>query len=88
MSRLQNRLPRQQRRSRRRPHWDDVTLVDPLGLEVGYRLISLVDSAQNGELLGRIKSIRKKFAQDIGFLVPVVHIRDNLEIKRTRMWSG
>ena len=61
--------------------WDDVTLVDPLGLEVGYRLISLVDSAQNGELLGRIKSIRKKFAQDIGFLVPVVHIRDNLEIK-------
>jgi len=62
-------------------NWDDVTLVDPLGLEVGYRLISLVDSAQNGELLGRIKSIRKKFAQDIGFLVPVVHIRDNLEIK-------
>ena len=61
--------------------WDDVALVDPLGLEVGYRLISLVDSAQNGELLGRIKSIRKKFAQDIGFLVPVVHIRDNLEIR-------
>ena len=61
--------------------WDDVALVDPLGLEVGYRLISLVDMAQNGELLGRIKSIRKKFAQDIGFLVPVVHIRDNLEIK-------
>ncbi len=61
--------------------WDDVALVDPLGLEVGYRLISLVDKAQNGELLGRIKSIRKMFAQDIGFLVPVVHIRDNLEIK-------
>jgi flagellar biosynthesis protein FlhA len=61
--------------------WDDVALVDPLGLEVGYRLISLVDRAQSGELLGRIKSIRKKFAQDIGFLVPVVHIRDNLEIK-------
>ena len=61
--------------------WDDVALVDPLGLEVGYRLISLVDMAQNGELLGRIKSIRKKFAQDIGFLAPVVHIRDNLEIK-------
>ncbi len=61
--------------------WEDVTLVDPLGLEVGYRLISLVDNAQNGELLGRIKSIRKKFAQDIGFLAPVVHIRDNLEIK-------
>ena len=61
--------------------WDDVTLVDPLGLEVGYRLISLVDSQQSGELLGRIKGIRKKFAQDIGFLPPVVHIRDNLEIK-------
>jgi len=61
--------------------WDDVALVDPLGLEVGYRLISLVDQAQSGELLGRIKSIRKKFAQEIGFLVPVVHIRDNLEIK-------
>jgi flagellar biosynthesis protein FlhA len=61
--------------------WDDVSLVDPLGLEVGYRLISLVDRAQNGELLGRIKGIRKKFAQDIGFLAPVVHIRDNLEIK-------
>jgi flagellar biosynthesis protein FlhA len=61
--------------------WDDVALVDPLGLEVGYRLISLVDQSQNGELLGRIKSIRKKFAQDVGFLVPVVHIRDNLEIK-------
>ncbi len=61
--------------------WDDVALVDPLGLEVGYRLISLVDRSQDGELLGRIKSIRKKFAQDIGFLVPVVHIRDNLELK-------
>ncbi|WP_019448868.1 flagellar biosynthesis protein FlhA [Cupriavidus sp. BIS7] len=63
--------------------WEDVTMVDPLGMEVGYRLISLVDRAQNGELLGRIKSIRKKIAQDIGFLVPVVHIRDNLELKPT-----
>ncbi|MBY4898441.1 flagellar biosynthesis protein FlhA [Cupriavidus sp. AU9028] len=61
--------------------WDDVTLVDPLGMEVGYRLIPLVDRAQDGELLGRIKSIRKKVAQEIGFLVPVVHIRDNLELK-------
>ena len=61
--------------------WDDVALVDPLGLEVGYRLIPLVDRSQNGELLGRIKSIRKKIAQEVGFLVPVVHIRDNLEIK-------
>jgi flagellar biosynthesis protein FlhA len=61
--------------------WDDVALVDPLGMEVGYRLIPLVDQSQQGELLGRIKSIRKKIAQELGFLVPVVHIRDNLEIK-------
>lgn len=61
--------------------WDDVVLVDPLGLEVGYRLISLVDHAQSGELLHRIRSLRKKFAQDVGFLPPVVHIRDNLELK-------
>lgn len=61
--------------------WDDISLVDPLGMEVGYRLIPLVDQSQQGELLGRIKSIRKKIAQEIGFLVPVVHIRDNLEIK-------
>lgn len=63
--------------------WDDIALIDPLGLEVGFRLISLVDRAQNGELLGRIKGIRKKFAQDIGFLAPVVHIRDNLQIGPT-----
>ena len=61
--------------------WDDVALVDPLGLEVGYRLISLVDHSQNGELLHRIRSLRKKFAQDVGFLPPVVHIRDNLELR-------
>jgi len=60
--------------------WDDVRLVDTLGLEVGHRLIPLVDQRQQGELLGRIKSVRKKFAQDVGFLPPVVHIRDNLEL--------
>ncbi|QJQ96573.1 MULTISPECIES: flagellar biosynthesis protein FlhA [Halomonadaceae] len=60
--------------------WDDVQLVDTLGLEVGHRLIALVDHRQQGELLGRIKSVRKKFAQDVGFLPPVVHIRDNLEL--------
>ncbi|MBW7984753.1 flagellar biosynthesis protein FlhA [Enterobacillus tribolii] len=60
--------------------WEDVQLEDPLGLEVGYRLIPLVDFQQNGELLGRIRSIRKKFAQSMGFLPPVVHIRDNLEM--------
>jgi flagellar biosynthesis protein FlhA len=61
--------------------WDDVVPVDTLGLEVGYRLIPLVDQAQDGELLKRIKAIRKKFAQEIGFLPPPVHIRDNLELK-------
>ena len=60
--------------------WDDVQLVDTLGMEVGHRLIPMVDQRQQGELLGRIKSVRKKFAQDIGFLPPVVHIRDNLEL--------
>jgi flagellar biosynthesis protein FlhA len=61
--------------------WDDVSAVDVLGLEVGYRLIPLVDRTQDGELLRRIRGIRKKFAQELGFLVPAVHIRDNLELK-------
>jgi flagellar biosynthesis protein FlhA len=61
--------------------WEDVALIDPLGLEVGYRLIPLVDRNADGELLKRIKGIRKKFAQEIGFLPPPVHIRDNLELK-------
>jgi len=61
--------------------WEDVQMVDVLGLEVGYRLIPLVDRGADGELLKRIKAIRKKFAQDIGFLPPAVHIRDNLDLK-------
>ena len=61
--------------------WDDVAPVDVLGLEVGYRLIPLVDRGQDGDLLRRIRGIRKKFAQDTGFLVPAVHIRDNLELR-------
>ncbi|GAC1425934.1 MAG: flagellar biosynthesis protein FlhA [Burkholderiaceae bacterium] len=61
----------------------DVIPVDTLGLEVGYRLIPLVDKNQGGELLRRIKGIRKKFAQEVGFLAPPVHIRDNLELKPT-----
>ena len=61
--------------------WQDIVPVDTLGLEVGYRLIPLVDKAQSGELLRRIKGIRKKFAQEVGFLSPPVHIRDNLELK-------
>ncbi|MDE2398756.1 MAG: flagellar biosynthesis protein FlhA, partial [Burkholderiales bacterium] len=61
--------------------WDDLAPVDTLGLEVGYRLIVLVDKARQGDLLTRIKGVRKKFAQDVGFLPPPVHIRDNLELK-------
>ena len=61
--------------------WDDLQPVDTLGLEVGYRLIALVDKARQGDLLGRIKGVRKKFAQEVGFLPPSVHIRDNLELK-------
>ncbi|MDE2365427.1 MAG: flagellar biosynthesis protein FlhA [Betaproteobacteria bacterium] len=61
--------------------WDDVVPVDVLGLEVGYRLIPLVDKVQDGELLRRIKGVRKKFAQEIGYLPPPVHIRDNLDLR-------
>lgn len=60
--------------------WQDVTPVDAIGLEVGYRLIPLVDKTQGGELLARIKGIRKKLSQELGFLVPSVHIRDNLDL--------
>ena len=61
--------------------WEDLTPVDTLGLEVGLRLIALVDKTRQGDLLGRIKGVRKKFAQDVGFLPPPVHIRDNLELR-------
>ncbi|MBK0094803.1 flagellar biosynthesis protein FlhA [Erwinia sp. S63] len=64
--------------------WKDVQLEDSLGLEVGYRLIPMVDHLQNGELLGRIRSIRKKVAQEVGFLPPVVHIRDNMDLPPAR----
>src|ERR1700677_1494811 len=60
--------------------WDDVEPVDAVGLEVGYRLIPLVDRAQGGELMGRIKGVRKKLSEELGFLVQPVHIRDNLEL--------
>ncbi len=61
--------------------WDDVNPVDVIGLEVGYRLIPMVDSAQGGALLSRIKGVRKKISQELGFLIPTVHIRDNLDLK-------
>ncbi len=61
--------------------WNDVAPVDVLGLEVGYRLIPMVDKSQDGELLKRIRGLRKKFAQEVGFLAAPVHIRDNLELR-------
>ncbi len=61
--------------------WDDVQPVDTIGLEVGYRLIPLVDKTQGGELLSRIKGVRKKLSQELGFLIPAVHIRDNLDLE-------
>lgn len=63
--------------------WADVQHEDELGLEVGYRLIPIVDSDQKGQLLTRIRGIRKKFAQEMGFLPPAVHIRDNLDLAST-----
>lgn len=61
--------------------WDDLQPVDPLGLELGYRLITLVDKDRQGDLLSRIKGVRKKFAQEMGFLPPSVHVKDNLDLK-------
>jgi len=61
--------------------WSDVVPIDALGLEVGYRLVPLVNREEEGELLARIRGLRKKFAAEMGFLVPAVHIRDNLELR-------
>jgi len=63
--------------------WDDVVPLDAIGLEVGYRLIPLVDRNQNGQLLNRLRGVRKKLSQELGFLVPAVHIRDNLDLDAT-----
>ena len=61
--------------------WDDLQPVDQLGLELGYRLIALVDKGRQGDLLTRIKGVRRKFAQEVGFLPPPVHVRDNLDLR-------
>jgi flagellar biosynthesis protein FlhA len=61
--------------------WEDVAPVDIIGLEVGYRLIPMVDRAQGGQLLNRLKGVRKKLSHELGFLIPAVHIRDNLDLK-------
>jgi flagellar biosynthesis protein FlhA len=60
--------------------WDDVQAVDLIGLEVGYRLVPLVDKKQSGDLLARVRGVRRKLSQDLGFLIPAVHIRDNLDL--------
>ncbi len=73
-------LPQEEESEKRELDWDDVMPVDMIGLEVGYRLIPMVDKMQGGQLLSRIKGVRKKLSQDLGFLVPSVHIRDNLDL--------
>jgi flagellar biosynthesis protein FlhA len=60
--------------------WEDVRPVDLIGLELGYRLVSLIDKRQSGDLLGRVRGVRRKLSQELGFLIPAVHIRDNLDL--------
>ncbi|KJU78331.1 flagellar biosynthesis protein FlhA [Ectopseudomonas oleovorans] len=80
VQRQQELLPAQKAQEVKELGWDDVTPVDMVGLEVGYRLIPLVDRNQGGQLLARIKGVRKKLSQEMGFLMPSVHIRDNLDL--------
>ncbi|WP_339845911.1 flagellar biosynthesis protein FlhA [uncultured Halopseudomonas sp.] len=80
VQRQESEVPALARPETRELGWDDVTPVDMVGLEVGYRLIPLVDRNQGGQLLARIKGVRKKLSQDMGFLMPSVHIRDNLDL--------
>ncbi|VXC91132.1 putative flagellar export pore protein [Pseudomonas sp. 9AZ] len=81
VQRQQEMLPAQKAQEVKELGWDDVTPVDMVGLEVGYRLIPLVDRNQGGQLLARIKGVRKKLSQEMGFLMPSVHIRDNLDLQ-------
>jgi flagellar biosynthesis protein FlhA len=78
-----SRPEQEQPREQRELSWDDLSPVDPIGLEIGYRLIPLVDAKQGGQLMSRIKGIRKKISQELGFLIPAVHIRDNLDLSPT-----
>lgn len=80
VQRQQELLPAQKAQEVKELGWDDVNPVDMVGLEVGYRLIPLVDRNQGGQLLARIKGVRKKLSQELGFLMPSVHIRDNLDL--------
>jgi flagellar biosynthesis protein FlhA len=76
-------VPQQAKQELKELGWDDVMPVDMIGLEVGYRLIPLVDKNQGGQLMSRIKGVRKKLSQELGFLIPSVHIRDNLDLSPT-----
>lgn len=80
VQRQQELIPAQKAQEVKELGWDDVIPVDMVGLEVGYRLIPLVDRNQGGQLLARIKGVRKKLSQEMGFLMPSVHIRDNLDL--------
>ncbi len=80
VQRQQELLPAARAQENKELGWEDVTPVDMVGLEVGYRLIPLVDRTQGGQLLARIKGVRKKLSQEMGFLMPSVHIRDNLDL--------
>ena len=75
--------PSQLTTEQRELSWDDLSPIDPVGLEIGYRLIPLADKNQGGQLMDRIKGIRKKISQELGFLIPPVHIRDNLDLTPT-----
>jgi flagellar biosynthesis protein FlhA len=72
--------PKEETVIQREENYEEMLNVDLLQLEVGYGLIPFVDSAQDGELLNRIQSIRKQFAMNTGFIVPPVHIKDNLQL--------
>ena len=61
--------------------WSDVQQADSIGLEVGYALVALIDAQQGGSLVTRIRGIRKKLTYELGFLIPQVHIRDNLDLR-------
>lgn len=74
-------IPDQEAVKERELSWEDIEQVDAIGLEVGYRLIPLVDQQQGGELLNRVKGVRKKLSKELGFLLPSIHIRDNLDLE-------
>jgi len=77
---VDNQLPDATKQEVKEISWDDVQQLDDISLEVGYKLISLLEPKTGGELLGKIKGVRKKLSQELGFLIPTVHIRDDLNL--------